>query len=210
MKHSSHYSLAALIPMAIWGGMLPAQAADGTTPDDTKKSETTAVNDDETMVVTAAAQTLQAPGVSTITAEEIRKHPPARDVSELIRTQPGVNLTGNSTSGQRGNNRQVDIRGMGPENTLILVDGKPVTSRNSVRYGWRGDRDSRGDTSWVPAEMIDHIDVIRGPAAARYGNGAMGGVVNIVTKPTEQALTTVMSNSFGFGGTNATLVMRKL
>jgi ferric enterobactin receptor len=31
--------------------------------------------------------------------------------------------------------------------------------------------------------MIDHIDVIRGPAAARYGNGAMGGVVNIVTKP---------------------------
>ncbi|WP_163341792.1 TonB-dependent receptor plug domain-containing protein, partial [Escherichia coli] len=72
-----------------------------------------------------------APGVSTITAEEIRKHPPARDVSELIRTQPGVNLTGNSTSGQRGNNRQIDIRGMGPENTLVLVDGKPVTSRNS-------------------------------------------------------------------------------
>ncbi|VTO16939.1 TonB-dependent receptor [Klebsiella variicola] len=117
------------------------------------------------MVVTAARQNLQAPGVSTITAEEIRKHPPARDVSELIRTQPGVNLTGNSTSGQRGNNRQIDIRGMGPENTLVLVDGKPVTSRNSVRYGWRGDRDSRGDTSWVPAEMIDHIDVIRGPAA---------------------------------------------
>ncbi|HDY3605783.1 TonB-dependent siderophore receptor [Klebsiella michiganensis] len=183
MKYDSHYSLAVLIPMAIWGGMLPAQAADSNTPDDTKKSETATANDDETMVVTAAAQTLQAPGVSTITAEEIRKHPPARDVSELIRTQPGVNLTGNSTSGQRGNNRQVDIRGMGPENALILVDGKPVTSRNSVRYGWRGDRDTRGDTSWVPAEMIDHIDVIRGPAAARYGNGAMGGVVNIVTKP---------------------------
>lgn len=183
MKYDSHYSLAVLIPMVIWGGTLPVQAADSSMPDDTKISETAAVNDDETMVVTAAAQTLQAPGVSTITAEEIRKHPPARDVSELIRTQPGVNLTGNSTSGQRGNNRQVDIRGMGPENTLILVDGKPVTSRNSVRYGWRGDRDTRGDTSWVPAEMIDHIDVIRGPAAARYGNGAMGGVVNIVTKP---------------------------
>ncbi|STW70794.1 TonB-dependent receptor [Klebsiella pneumoniae] len=59
------------------------------------------------------------------------------------------NLTGNSTSGQRGNNRQIDIRGMGPENTLILIDGKPVTSRNSVRLGWRGERDTRGDTSWV-------------------------------------------------------------
>ncbi|MDA4173550.1 TonB-dependent receptor plug domain-containing protein, partial [Escherichia coli] len=47
---------------------------------------------------------------------------------------PGVNLTGNSASGTRGNNRQIDIRGMGPENTLILIDGVPVTSRNSVRY----------------------------------------------------------------------------
>ena len=34
------------------------------------------------------------------------------------------NLTGNSSTGQRGNKRQIDIRGMGPENTLILVDGK--------------------------------------------------------------------------------------
>ncbi len=67
----------------------------------------------------------------------------------------GVNLTGNSSSGQRGNNRQIDIRGMGPENTLILVDGKPVSSRNSVRYGWRGERDSRGDTNWVPADQVE-------------------------------------------------------
>ena len=138
--------------------------------------------DSGTIVVTARQQNLQAPGVSTITADEIRKHPPARDVSEIIRTMPGVNLTGNSTSGQRGNNRQIDIRGMGPENTLILIDGKPVSSRNSVRFGWRGERDTRGDTNWVPPEMIERIEVIRGPAAARYGNGAMGGVVNIITK----------------------------
>lgn len=139
-------------------------------------------NSDDTMVVTAREQTLQAPGVSIIDSEAIKKHPIQRDVSEIIRTMPGVNLTGNSSSGQRGNNRQIDIRGMGPENTLILVDGMPVTSRNSVRYGWRGERDTRGDSNWVPPEMIDHIEVIRGPAAAIYGNGAMGGVVNIVTK----------------------------
>lgn len=136
-----------------------------------------------TVVVTAAAiETLQAPGVSLITHDDIARHPPALDISERIRTMPGVNLTGNSSSGQRGNNRQIDIRGMGPENTLILVDGKPVTSRNSVRFGWRGERDSRGDTSWVPPDMIDHIDVVRGPAAARYGSGAVGGVVDIVTR----------------------------
>lgn len=71
---------------------------------------------------------------------------------------------------------------MGPENTLILIDGKPVSSRNSVRQGWRGERDTRGDTSRVPPEMIERIEVLRGPAAARYGNGAAGGVVNIITK----------------------------
>lgn len=139
---------------------------------------------ENTLVVTAREQTLQAPGVSIIDSQAIKKHPIQRDVAEIIRTMPGVNLTGNSNSGQRGNNRQIDIRGMGPENTLILVDGMPVSSRNSVRFGWSDERDTRGDTNWVPPEMIDHIEVIRGPAAALYGNGAMGGVVNIITKPT--------------------------
>ncbi|MGR7350282.1 siderophore enterobactin receptor FepA [Klebsiella aerogenes] len=168
-------SLALMVNLSIYGVAFPLCAAEETT--DSKQAA-----GEETMVVTAEVQNLQAPGVSTITADEIRKRPPARDVSEIIRTMPGVNLTGNSTSGQRGNNRQIDIRGMGPENTLILIDGKPVTSRNSVRLGWRGERDTRGDTSWVPPEMIERIDVIRGPAAARYGNGAAGGVVNIITK----------------------------
>lgn len=136
----------------------------------------------QNVVATALEETKQAPGVSVITAEDIKKRPPATDLSQIIRTMPGVNLTGNSTSGQRGNNRQIDIRGMGPENTLILVDGKPVGSRSSVRYGWRGERDSRGDTNWVPADQVERIEVIRGPAAARYGSGAMGGVVNIITK----------------------------
>jgi ferric enterobactin receptor len=117
------------------------------------------------VVATAQEETRQAPGVSVITAEDIKKRPPANDLSQIIRTMPGVNLTGNSTSGQRGNNRQIDIRGMGPENTLILVDGKPVNSRNSVRYGWRGERDSRGDTNWVPADQVERIEVLRGPAA---------------------------------------------
>ena len=43
-------------------------------------------------------------------------------------------------------------------------------------------RDTRGDSNWVPAEQIERIEVLRGPAAARYGNGAAGGVVNINTK----------------------------
>lgn len=135
-----------------------------------------------TVVVTAQEALLQMPGVSVITAEEVEKRAPVNDLSDVIRRMPGVNLTGNGSTGQRGNNRQIDLRGMGPENTLILIDGKPVSSRNSVKYGRSGERDTRGDTNWIPASEVERIEVIRGPAAARYGSGAAGGIVNIITK----------------------------
>ena len=133
--------------------------------------------------ITAENQVKQSLGSSLVTAKDLEKRPATNDISEVLRTMPGVNLTGNSSTGQRGNKRQIDIRGMGPENTLILVDGKPVTSRNAERYGVRGERNSRGDSNWVPVEAIEKIEVLRGPSAARYGSGAMGGVVSIITKP---------------------------
>ncbi|WP_168161429.1 FepA family TonB-dependent siderophore receptor [Oceanicola sp. S124] len=136
-------------------------------------------------------EVLQGLGTSTIGAQEISEQPVTNDISEIVRKMPGVNLTGASASGQRGNQRQIDIRGMGPENTLILIDGKPVLSRNSVKMGRAGERDTRGDSNWVPAEMIERIEVIRGPAAARYGSGAAGGVVNIITKAPQEDTFTV-------------------
>ncbi|WP_337021874.1 TonB-dependent siderophore receptor [Pantoea anthophila] len=168
-------------PAALLLAGLLSTSANGASQEETEK-----LADDQTMLVTAEEELKQQPGVSVITAQDIRKNPPVNDLSDIIRKMPGVNLTGNSANGVRGNNRQIDIRGMGPENTLILIDGVPTTSRNSVRYSWRGERDSRGDSNWVPPEMVERIEVIRGPAAARYGSGAAGGVVNIITKrPTD-------------------------
>jgi len=149
------------------------------------------VNLEEINVVSAGDQLKEAPGASIITARDIEDRPPVNDLADIIRREPGVNLTGTTASGQRGNQRQIDIRGMGPDNTLILIDGKPVLSRNSVRTGRAGERDSRGDTNWVPPEAVERIEVIRGPAAARYGSGAAGGVVNIITKRPEKQTTTV-------------------
>ncbi|GFM83121.1 outer membrane receptor FepA [Pseudomonas cichorii] len=144
---------------------------------------------DTHVVATAEQELKQASGVSLISADDIKKRPPVNDLSDIVRKMPGVNLTGNSASGARGNNRQIDLRGMGPENTLILIDGKPVTSRNSVRYTRSGERDTRGDSNWVPASEVESIEVLRGPAAARYGSGSMGGVVNIITKRPTESLT---------------------
>ena len=136
----------------------------------------------DTVYVTAEKQLQQSLGVSRISKDDIDKRPAVNDIAEFVRTMPGVNLTGNTATGQRGNKRQIDLRGMGPENTLILIDGKPVNSRQSERISMRGERNTRGDSNWVPVEEIESITVLRGPAATRYGSGAMGGVVNIVTK----------------------------
>lgn len=137
----------------------------------------------------------QTTGQSVISSEDIRKMPVTNDLAEIIRKQPGAALTTASTSGQYGNKRQISLRGMGPENTLILIDGRPVLSRNAVRMGWRGDRNTRGDTNWVPAEMVESIRVIRGPAAAIYGNGAAGGVVNIITRKAGDTWNTSLSTT---------------
>lgn len=142
----------------------------------------------ETIVVKAAREELeQSAGLSVISEEAIEKASVSNDIAEIVRKMPGVNLSGSSTSGQRGNQRQIDLRGMGPNNTLILIDGRPVTSRNSVRPGRASEQDTRGDSQWVPPSAIERIEVLRGPAAARYGSGSMGGVVNIITKaPTKK------------------------
>ncbi|HEY0212506.1 MAG TPA: FepA family TonB-dependent siderophore receptor [Paenirhodobacter sp.] len=170
-------ALSLLMSLGLAAGTANAQNIDDTVED-------TGVLDE--IVVSAEEQTKQALGVSNISAEDLERTPVVNDISEIVRKMPGVNLTGNTTTGQRGNNRQIDIRGMGPENTLILIDGKPVNARNSVRMGRMGERDTRGDSNWVAPELIERIEVLRGPAAARYGSGASGGVVNIITKrPTE-------------------------
>ncbi len=130
--------LAGAIVLALPGIAL-AQEEEGPAADGAQSDATTL----DTVHVTAEAIARQALGTSVITAEDIERRPPANDLSELIRTMPGVNLTGNSSSGQYGNNRQIDLRGMGPENTLILVDGKPIGSRDSIRMGRSGERNTR-------------------------------------------------------------------
>ena len=188
-------SLAVAVGVVLFGSSFGTPAAEtlslvdsapAKTTTSTRKDNNKALIEEDagTLLVTAKPEEAlkQQAGASLITQHDIEKQPPVNDLSEIIRKMPGINYTGNGGTGARGNDRQIDIRGMGPENTLILIDGVPVTSRASVRYAWTGERDSRGDTNWVPPEMVDHIDILRGPSAAHYGSGAMGGVINIVTK----------------------------
>ena len=108
--------------------------------------------------------------INVITAEELEKKGVAK-AADALRTVPGVNIVFGS-NGTKG----ISLDGLGTEYTLILIDGKRVNAANTTLRGYNGDLD------WIPISSIERIEVLQGPAAATYGAGAVGGVVNIVTK----------------------------
>jgi iron complex outermembrane receptor protein len=111
---------------------------------------------------------------SVITAQEIERSP-ASTVQDLIAREPGVQ-TWSTFGGVNGAGTTIDLRGFGASaasNTLVLINGRRLT-----------DIDLAGvDFSAIPRESIERIEIIRGNSGAvLYGDGAVGGVVNIVTK----------------------------
>ncbi|KKK49729.1 hypothetical protein LCGC14_3132110, partial [marine sediment metagenome] len=130
------------------------------------------------IVVTASGfeqeATLAPASVTIIDQETLSKHG-YRDLNDALRTVPGVTVTGGG-SGDRGTD--VSIRGMGSSYTLLLVDGKRQSGRESRPNGSAG-----FEADWLPPiEAIDHIEIIRGPGSVLHGSNAFAGVVNIVLK----------------------------
>lgn len=128
------------------------------------------------IVITAGGfeQTLkEAPAsVSVISSEELEKGSFTSLTDALREVQGGV------TTGP-ANEKDIFIRGLPGQYTLILVDGKRQNTRNSRTNG-----DAGHEQSFIPpAAAIDRIEVVRGPMSSLYGSDAMGGVINIITKP---------------------------
>jgi len=126
----------------------------------------------EPVVVTATRQAMKASDVlsdvTTISSEEIR-NAGAVSLAELLGRQPGIEFTQN---GGPGASASVFIRGSNSNHVLLLVDG--------VRLGTV----TTGTATWefIPLELIDHIEIVRGPVSSLYGSDAIGGVVQIFTK----------------------------
>jgi outer membrane receptor for ferrienterochelin and colicins len=151
---------------AAMAGMMMSMAAEA--------QERRAVELDQ-MVVSATRteeEARTAPASVTVVDGEDLKAYPVSDLTEAIRDIPGISLT----AGSQGR-RQISIRGMDPSFTLILVDGKRVNSTESVF------RHNDFDIGAIPVAAIDRIEVVRGGMSALYGSEAMGGVVNIITRP---------------------------
>lgn len=108
--------------------------------------------------------------VTVITSKEIADKK-ALNVTEALKGVPGVTI-----KNMDGAAPNIDLRGSGAtagNNTLILLDGIPMSGMATF------------DMNQIPIDEVERIEVIQGGGAVMYGDGAIGGVVNIITKAPE-------------------------
>ena len=128
--------------------------------------------------------------VYVITGEEIEAQG-ARNVREAMRFLPGILPDGTTGTEFQALSGQF-IRGSNTNQVLILLDGKPINNLGSGGF----------DLSEIPSNNIERIEVLPGGGSTLYGSGAIGGVINVITRrPTEKA-TTEVKGSIGSYGLN--------
>ncbi|HXX92112.1 MAG TPA: TonB-dependent receptor [Planctomycetota bacterium] len=111
--------------------------------------------------------------VTVVTAKDIVESG-STNIVEVVQRQPGFFAQGQNKGAY---DQIVDIRGYNNgggngQRTLVLVDGRKTNSVTGTSTDWAA----------IPLDNIDRIEIVRGPAAALYGDGALAGVVNIITR----------------------------
>lgn len=109
--------------------------------------------------------------VTVISAVQINRSQ-GKTLPELLNTVPGITFSG--TQNAPGVSSDVYLRGAAPGNTLILVDGFPVSDASGIAGNY--------DLNAFPLDQIDHIEILRGSNSTLYGADAVAGVINIITK----------------------------
>ncbi len=140
----------------------------------------------DAVVVTAAGfeqKLTDAPAsISVVTRQELQKRPYVTLI-DAVRDLEGVDV--GETSDKTGQ-RTISMRGMGSDYTLILIDGKRQNNHGDIYPNSFGGNQFN---HIPPLDMVERIEVIRGPASTLYGADALGGVINIITRKVSERWT---------------------
>lgn len=132
--------------------------------------------DDVIVTAKTNSNSLDTAGTFTVITKKDIEESHATNVQDLLEESTGISLT---TSGD--GRKKVSVRGLDDTFTLILIDGKKVSNVDA--------QISYGDFAFefISLDMIEKIEIGKGPMSTLYGSGAIGGVINIITKqPTKE------------------------
>jgi vitamin B12 transporter len=109
---------------------------------------------------------------------------PQQTLGDLLLRESGVE---GLTTGNPGANQSIFIRGANASHTLLLIDGQRV---GSATLG-------EPSLSRLPLAQIERVEILRGPASALYGSDAIGGVIQVFTRPTVEGTQFAISAAAG-------------
>ena len=134
--------------------------------------------------------------IQVISAEFI-KNSAATNVADLLQQVAGVDIR---RRGSAGSQADLYIRGGGFDQTLLLIDGIKMDDAQTGHHTMN---------AALPIEVIERIEIIKGPAARVFGQNAFTGAINIVTKSTLTNTTSVNIEAGSFGQLNGSVTVGK-
>lgn len=130
----------------------------------------------------------QSPGSIRIVSPLLLQNSPAQSVDDILAMISGVNTTRSNGIGDMHTN--VSIRGLAGDEqgrTLVLFDGIPINTSDEGGVNWNS----------IHMDNVQRIEVFKGPGSSLYGNNAMGGVINIISKKPLSPLAVYVSGAYG-------------
>ncbi|KZN34331.1 hypothetical protein N480_22265 [Pseudoalteromonas luteoviolacea S2607] len=158
-----------LISLAIFSSFAPYEA---------QANENAEDNEVEKIVVTGsriARTNLVSAGAVTVIDKEAIKASPYKNIGDILQTMTVSQPTENSLSANGSGAVRFNLRGIGTNRTLVLLNSKRLP------YGGKG-ADSSVDLGAIPTSIVERVEVLMDGASAIYGSDAIAGVVNIITK----------------------------
>lgn len=141
--------------------------------------------------------------IDIISVKDVTTQSGKLEINELLQyVAPSFNANKQSGSDGADHVDPASLRGLGPDQTLILINGKRRHQSSLINlFGTRGRGNTGTDLNAIPASSIKRIEILRDGAAAQYGSDAIAGVINIVLNDTVDELTG--SVTYGVFNTNA-------